>query len=403
MSEVLENLFLHRSVDNAARNKKSRMGFITALSTILLVVLAAISLQGCGSGANDNHPTGKPVSLIIDTDMSTDIDDVIAVVAALNLDVQKQAKLLAVMHNTGLLTGAGAISVLLDYYGRNDIPIGAYKGKFSDTMAGAYVDDLVEKYNPPFKNYTQVADAVALYREVLAAQPDNSVVISSIGFLTNLANLLTSEPDTWSPLSGVQLVAQKVKKIAAMGGVYPNSKAKGSPQVHEWNLAGGCHPVPELGCQESKNATAVFLQNWPASVPLQWLGGEIGPRVLSGAPLAIEDGSGCPGSSGPTGFAYRDFYKKTTWLPPSAAHLGRSSWDPLTTVHAVLGDPEGSFDVVSEGFNSFNVTDGSNSWIHASNATQSYLVLRPGANETLANKINDLVCQLKHASLLVHM
>jgi len=318
----------------------------------------------------------------------------------LNLDAQRQAKLLAVMHNTGLPTGAGAISVLLNYYNRNDIPVGAYKGNFSAQMPGVFVNDLVNFFDPPIKDYTQVPDAVTLYRKVLANQSDNTVVISSIGFLTNLADLLRSLSDSWSNLTGAQLVAKKVKKIVVMGGVYPKSKFKGSPQVHEWNLAGGCtFPVPKFGCPESKNATHLFLKNWPASIPIQWLGGEIGEHVHSGGPLAALNKSVCPGALGPAGFAYREFYEKSGWLKPSDAPLGRASWDELTTVHAVQGDSKRNFDVVGKGFNAFNVTDGSNAWMHDSDATQTYLVLRSGVNKTLANTINSLVCSMKPANL----
>ena len=64
------------------------------------------------------------------------------IAAAMNLDAQKKVKLLAVMHNTGLPTGVGAISVLFNHYGRNDIPIGAYKGNFSANMPGKHLVDI---------------------------------------------------------------------------------------------------------------------------------------------------------------------------------------------------------------------------------------------------------------------
>lgn len=155
-----------------------------------------------------------------------------------------QAELLAVMHNTGIEHGAGAISVLNTYYGRGDVPIGrlsrtfplpatphplcrnplltfprfslsfspplvdappptgpvhelqgAYKGDFDSFLLGPYVDDLVASFPSPIKNRSQVPDAVALYRETLAKQQNDSVVIASIGFTTNLHPLLQSKPD----------------------------------------------------------------------------------------------------------------------------------------------------------------------------------------------------------------
>ncbi len=66
-----------------------------------------------------------------------------------------EVDLVAAVHNTGLPTGVGAISVIQTYYGRN-ISIGAYKGPFAATEAGVYVDDLVANFPSPIKNYTQV-------------------------------------------------------------------------------------------------------------------------------------------------------------------------------------------------------------------------------------------------------
>ena len=92
----------------------------------------------------------------------------------------------------------------------------------------------MRRYPSNIKNYSQVPSAVEVYRSVLAQQPDSSVTISSIGFLTNLDDLLASGPDQHSPLSGPALVAAKVKSIVVMGGNYPSSGGKMT-----WNFGGG--------------------------------------------------------------------------------------------------------------------------------------------------------------------
>jgi hypothetical protein len=107
------------------------------------------------------------------------------------------------------------------YYNREHLPIGAYKGSYDATVRGSYVDDLVAHSTATIKNYTQTATALSVYRSILAAvATSNSVMIASIGFTTNLEALLQSPPDSISPLSGVQLVEQKVKGLAWMGGRY---------------------------------------------------------------------------------------------------------------------------------------------------------------------------------------
>ena len=85
----------------------------------------------------------EPQRLIIDTDMSSDCDDVGAVCLAHALMDAGEADLLAVVHNTGLLEGVGAVSALNAWYGRDSLPVGAYKGYFDATWPSSYVADVV--------------------------------------------------------------------------------------------------------------------------------------------------------------------------------------------------------------------------------------------------------------------
>ena len=76
--------------------------------------------------------------------------------------------------------------------------LGAYKGDFGkdswgNWVRGAYVDDLVDNWPSPVKDSGDVPDAVSVYRKVLSEAEDRSIVISSIGFVTNIAeDLLNS-------------------------------------------------------------------------------------------------------------------------------------------------------------------------------------------------------------------
>ena len=165
------------------------------------------------------------------------MDDVGAICIANALADNGEAELLAVVQNTQPPQCAGTISVLNHYYGRDAVPIGAYQAGPDGKPPGAagdnpalqpcqplpYVPELVGKWPSPIKNTSQVPSSVEVYRRVLAAQPDHSVAISSIGLSTNLAALLRSGPDEHSPLSGKRLMAQKVKLLAVMGGKYPTS------------------------------------------------------------------------------------------------------------------------------------------------------------------------------------
>lgn len=116
----------------------------------------------------------SPVRLIIDTDMSTDCDDVAAVCIANTLHQRGevgrsspcfnrssplsplQVELLAVVHNTGLNNGIGAVSVLNTFYNHSSIPMGAFMGSFDDTLSSSYVSDLVDHFPTTVHNRSQV-------------------------------------------------------------------------------------------------------------------------------------------------------------------------------------------------------------------------------------------------------
>ena len=73
-----------------------------------------------------------------------------------------EAEILAIVHNTGLDSGIGAVAALNAYYGRGrrQVRLGAFKGAWDSDMRGwpgrAYVDDLVNHSDAAVKNYTQV-------------------------------------------------------------------------------------------------------------------------------------------------------------------------------------------------------------------------------------------------------
>jgi inosine-uridine nucleoside N-ribohydrolase len=182
------------------------------------------------------------VPLIIDTDLSFDSDDVAALCIAHALMDNGEAEILAVLHSVGIPQGAGMLSVINRWYGRDGLPIGAYKGKFGERrkvhggmneyeyVSGRFVPQMVAQFPSSIKNWDEVPGAVEVYRAALAGAEDHSVVIAAIGFLTNLAALLRSSADEHSSLSGRELVAAKVKRVVYQGGWYPPNHPAG-----EWH------------------------------------------------------------------------------------------------------------------------------------------------------------------------
>ena len=181
--------------------------------------------------------------------MSIDVDDVGALCVAHALMERGEADLLGVVHNSHSAFGVGAIGAINTYHGRAYIPVGAYAGRVGSSrgtpylspwnfrrappsepwQVGPYVKDLAERFPSRVRNATEADDSVSVLRRVLASASDRSVVIVSVGYATNLHDLLTSGADTLSHLDGISLVETKVAKLVMMGG---------RTGAVEWNFAG---------------------------------------------------------------------------------------------------------------------------------------------------------------------
>ena len=365
----------------------------------------------------DDHDAKRPVKLIVDTDMSSDIDDVAAVCVAHALADMGEVELAAVVHNTGLVQGAGALSVINHYFDRDDVPIGAFIGDFDNPVvkqkpkgygAGSYVLPLVAKFPSPVRNSSQVPSGVEVYRRVLSAAADHSVTISSIGFMSNLAALIESKPDKYSNLSGVDLVAKKVQLIVWMGGQYPNStvwKTSGLKTGAEWNFGGGYSALTGPW-----SATAV--SKWPTNVPIVFSGFEMGAQVFTGASMtgrccnqklpapwtsfvcphglvacdmSAPPRNACQPVNSPCRAAFESYFAAGGRVP-------RQSWDPATTLYAVRGAGT-CWNRHSTGYNVVNETTGANHWVDdGKDHNRSYLVLKPGAQQLVAQAIDNLLC-----------
>ena len=102
------------------------------------------------------------VPLIIDTDASFDVDDIVAICLAHALADLGETNILAIVHNAGIPEGIGAVSNIVNhYFDRDDIVLGAYKGDFGkdpngNWVRGAYVDHLVNDWDSPIKDSSEV-------------------------------------------------------------------------------------------------------------------------------------------------------------------------------------------------------------------------------------------------------
>jgi inosine-uridine nucleoside N-ribohydrolase len=322
------------------------------------------SLFGCGSLFYGCQPTNlsaagktKPVKIILDSDIGQDCDDA-AVMALLHKFADNgEAEILATMFPMQDPMGPPAMDVINTYYGRPDIPIGTYKGNFKylGELHDHYNTKLAKNFPHDLKNGANAPDAIALYREILAKQPDGSVVIVAVGPERLLADLLQSGPDKYSKLSGPELVKKKVKLLSLMGA--------GFPKDQEWNI------------KIAPDAAKLVAETWPT--PIVYSGNEIGKAIRTGSRLLTEAPANSPVRAS---FENHPFVDKET--------KDRQSWDQTAMLFAVRGAQD-LWTVETNGYNYIDET-GKNEWRRDPDKNHGYLVLRKPAAE-VAKIIEDLM------------
>ena len=267
-----------------------------------------------------------PVPVIFDTDFGPDVDDVGALAILHAMADRGEAEILGVMVSTSdNLYSPRAVDVVNTYYGRPDIPIGL-AGPEALTFPSGYTAEIASSFeSEEVPNPT----AIDLYRRILSAQPDNSVTIVSVGFKSNLDDLLLSGADDHSPLNGADLVAEKVKLWVAMAGQFPYSVKKHYADG-EWNLS------------KDTPASIIATALWPT--PIVFSGFEVGSAIMTGRVLQ---------SAVPEDNPVREAYRLYT------GGDDRQSWDLTAVWYAVRGS-DGFFDTCSGRIEIG--ADGSNGW-----------------------------------------
>jgi len=255
----------------------------------------------------------KAAKLIFDTDIGNDIDDALALAMIHTLADRAEVELLAVTVSKDNPWAAVYVDLVNRFYGYPGIPIGTVRnGKTPDD--GNYVRTVAERkvggrfvYPRTLKSGADAPSAVGVLRRALAGQADGSVVIVSVGFMTNLALLLDSSPDGDSPLDGMELVKKKVKLYVPMAGAFgPNAE-------------------PEYNVFIDIDAARTVLKRWPT--PIIASGFEIGVAILYPAE-SIEKDYGYVANH-PIAEAYR------AW---GTMPYDRPTWDLTAVLYAIRPD-----------------------------------------------------------------
>ncbi len=230
----------------------------------ILILLCSLALFSFTAMPADN----EAVRLIYDTDMGNDVDDALALGVIHALESRGACELLAVTVTKDHELAAPFVDAVNTFYGRGNVPIGMVHDG-ATPKAGRFLSLINEKdgnkqrFPHDLKDGKDAPEATGLLRRILAEQPDGSVVIVQVGFSTNLARLLASGSDEISSLSGIELVARKVKFLSIMAGSF--KQIPGKKRHLEYNVR---VDIP---------AFRKLVREWPSAVVFS--GYEIGIAV----------------------------------------------------------------------------------------------------------------------------
>lgn len=310
------------------------------LPILLFVLLLAVS---CGRRTAEEHP----VRIIFDTDLGNDIDDVLALEMLLNYEREGRAELLGVTLCKANPHTAEFADGYLRAAGRGDMPLGfAHRGVTPED--GSYLLPTLgasfhgQPLLSPERTADELPEGYVLLRQLLAQQPDASVVLVAVGPLTNIGNLLVSEADEISPLAGRELVAAKVKRVVTMAGLFGDEF-----DFPEWNVM----------CDVEAAQRTFHL----CPVMLTTTGWEVGNRLLYPHESILND-FGDPEAS-PLAVAYCHYME----MP-----YDRQTWDLTAVLEAVEPgvwfdrSPRGRIRIADDGRSTLDV---------AAEGVQDYLII----------------------------
>ncbi|MCC9606283.1 nucleoside hydrolase [Blastopirellula sp. JC732] len=264
-----------------------------------------------------NAHAAKPIPVIFDTDISGDVDDVLALAMLHALADRQECEIKAVTISKVNPLTAPFVDAVNAFYGRGEIPIGVTRDaqkreskylqlvKTKDGGEFRYPHDLLSSDDAP--------DAVTVLRKTLAAAEDKSVVLIQVGLAANLADLVESPADEVSPLSGEELIRRKVKFTSIMAGAF--SPVKGNAHYLEANVYNG------VGSMQR------FAAKWPHDSPVIWSDFLIGLA----APY--------PRESVARDFGYVPHHiVREAYLLHSGPNHDRPTWDLTSVLYAVRPD-----------------------------------------------------------------
>ena len=286
---------------------------------------------------------------ILGTDWWTDCDDAVALRLLARAHLAGDIRLLGIGMSGCMPYSVASLCGFLFAEGVREVPVGIDPEATDFGGAPPYQKRLAENFAPDATN-ADAEDAVRLYRRLLS-ESEGGVELIEIGYMQVLAGLLLSDADEFSPLDGVSLVSEKVKRIWMMAG--------------KWDADG---ERENNFCRNARSRVAgqAFCERCP--VPVTFLGWEVGYNVITGTHLEKGD------------HLYRA-------LVDHGSPKGRSSWDPMLVLMALIGDEMAAGYQTVRGWASVDSDTGANHFVVDPQGMHQY-VIKTQANEYYAEQIH---------------
>ena len=164
----------------------------------------------------------KKRSIMLDTDIGPDCDDVGALAVMLSYAKESGIDVLGVCNCTSNVYGTATVDAIREYCSFPEFTIGMYSrpGFYAD--AQKYNKYIAETYSTKYKNNTlKYLPNVEFYRSLLASAEDDGVILVTIGMFNTFAEFLKSGADEISTLSGIELAKKKLHAVVSMAAVLP--------------------------------------------------------------------------------------------------------------------------------------------------------------------------------------
>jgi hypothetical protein len=338
----------------------------------LFVLVASVAILTAQSGGLQ-EPV-QPVSVILDDDMSHNADDTGDHAMLWAMAARGEANVLAMIIDSTNDYSAPVARAIASYYGHPNVPIGANLESIPNDYAAYfsyYTQQVAARFRPAGDTRFNYPDALTVYRQTLANAPDHSVYIVSGGYYRPMMRLLQSGADSISPLTGMQLVSQKVVRLIIVAGSFPDSGTtdRGNMLID-----------PDSG--------SYVVANWPGQIV--WIPDDIAWDVTTGPATNADP------TTNPVAMSYQ-LYCNGGGAVPDRTYCNNNTpgWTQIGLLYGVRGGYGTTF--VPGGINGSTVVWGSATtvpgrivWSQTPNRNHSWLVKNiPGV--TMASTINSLI------------